>query len=80
MGVHSLDVKNDPFRPYEKGEELLGPKVPCLSVIGGLMYLANCTCPNIDFFCQLISHIQFRSNPKTLEWYKAYIALPPRNN
>ena len=24
MVVRSLDVKKDPFRPYEKGEELLG--------------------------------------------------------
>ena len=44
MVVRSLDVKKDPFRPCEKGEELLGPEVPYLSVIGALMYLANCTC------------------------------------
>ena len=25
MIVHSLDMKNDQFRPYEKGEELLSP-------------------------------------------------------
>ena len=41
--VRSLDVKKDLFRHCEKGEELLGPKVPYLSVIGTLMYLANCT-------------------------------------
>ena len=40
MVVLSLDVKKDPFRPCEKGEELLGPEVPYLSVIGALMYLA----------------------------------------
>ena len=27
MIVRSLDVKKDPFRPYEKGEELIGPEV-----------------------------------------------------
>ena len=43
MIVRSLDVKKDPFRPREKVEELLGPEVPYLSVIGALMYLANCT-------------------------------------
>jgi hypothetical protein len=28
MVVWSLDVKNDPFRPREDNEELLGPEVP----------------------------------------------------
>ena len=41
--ARSLEVKNDPFRPCEKDEELLGPEVPYLSAIGALMYLANCT-------------------------------------
>ena len=49
MIVHSLDVKNDSFCPCENGEELLGPEVPYLSVIGALMYLANCTQPDIVF-------------------------------
>ena len=49
MVVRSLDVKNDPFRPCEKGEELLGPEISYLSVIGALMYLANCSCPDIAF-------------------------------
>ena len=51
MVVRSLDVKKDPFRPCKKGEKLLGPEVPYLSVIGALMYLANYTRPNIVFFC-----------------------------
>ena len=80
MVVRSLDVKNDPFRPCEKGEELLGPEVPYLSAISALMYLVNCTRLDIAFSSQFISQVQFRSNPKTLEWYQAYIALPPRNN
>ena len=41
MVVRSLDVKNDPFRHCEKGEELLGLEVPYLSVIGALMTLAT---------------------------------------
>ena len=49
MVVRSLDVKNDPFRLYEKDEELLGPEVPYLSAIGALIYLANCIRPNILF-------------------------------
>ena len=39
MVVRSLDVKNGPFRPCEKDEELLGPKVPYLSAIGALCIL-----------------------------------------
>ena len=50
MVVRSLDVEKDPFRPCEKGEELLGPEVPYLSAINALMYLANCTRPDIAFF------------------------------
>ena len=49
MAVYSLDVKNDQFCPCEKGEELLGPKVPYLSVIYAHIYLADCTHPDIDF-------------------------------
>ena len=43
MVVRSLDVKKDPVRPYEKGEELLGPEVLYLSAIGALIYRATCT-------------------------------------
>jgi len=39
----ALDVDKDPFRPQEKDEELLGPEVPYLSVIGALVYLVNYT-------------------------------------
>ena len=49
MVVYSLNVENDPFPPCEKGEELLSPEVPYISVIGALMYLANCTHPDIAF-------------------------------
>jgi hypothetical protein len=48
MAVRSIDMKKDPFRPYEDGEEILGPKVLYLSVIGVIMYLANCTMPDIS--------------------------------
>ena len=55
MIVRSLDVKKDPFRHCERGEELLGPEVPYLSVIGALMYLANCTRPHIYFSFNLLA-------------------------
>ena len=54
MVVRTLDVKKDPFRPPEEGEELLGPEVPYLSAIGALMYLANCTRPDIAFSVNLL--------------------------
>ena len=59
MVVHSLDVKNDQFRPCEKGEELLGLEVPYLSAIGALMYLATCTCPDIIFHVNLLARYSY---------------------
>ena len=55
MIVRSLDVKNNSFRPCEKNEELLGSKVPYLSVIGALMYLVNCTHSDIVFYVNLLA-------------------------
>ena len=55
MVFRLLNVKNDPFRPCEKDEKLLGPEVPDLSAIGALMYLANCTRPDIVFFVNLLA-------------------------
>ena len=66
MVVRSLDVKNDPFRPCEKDEELLGPEVPYLSAIGALMYLANCIRPDIAFSVNLLS--RYSSAPTKRHW------------
>ena len=66
MVVHSLDVKNDPFRPCEKGKELLGLEVPYLNVIGALMYLANCTRPCIAFSVNLL--VRYSSIPTQRHW------------
>ena len=59
MVVRSLDVKKDPFRPCEKCEELLGPKVSYLSAIGALMYLATCTHPDIAFLANQLARYSF---------------------
>ena len=59
MVVRSLDVKNDPFRPCEKGEELLDHEVPYLSAIGALMYLTTCTHPYIAFPVNLLARYSF---------------------
>ena len=66
MVVRSLDVKNDPFRPCENGEELLGLDVPYLSTIHALMYLANCTHPDISFFVNLLA--RYSSVPTQRHW------------
>ena len=50
MVVRSLDMKKDPFRPYENGEELLGPKVPYLNAFGALMYFDNLSTYFFFFF------------------------------
>ena len=59
MVVRSLNVKNDPFRPFENGEELLDPEVPYLSAIGVLMYLATCTRLDIAFHVNPLARYSF---------------------
>ncbi|KAL5556337.1 hypothetical protein UlMin_038573 [Ulmus minor] len=66
MVVRSLNVENDPFRPCEDNEEIVGPEVPYLSAIGALMYLANCTRPNIAFAVNLLA--RFSSSPTRRHW------------
>ena len=66
MVVRSLDVKNDPFRPCEKGDELLGHEVPYLSVICALMYLANYTRSDIVFSVNLLA--RYNSAPTRKHW------------
>ena len=82
MIVRSLDVKNDPFHPCENGEELLGHKVPYLSVIGALMYFVNCTRQDIVFSVNLLVRYNSALTLRHLNGinYQAYITLPPRNN
>ena len=64
MVVRSLNVKNDPFRPCENCEDLLSPKVPYLSVIDALMYVANYTHPDIAFPVDLLARYSFASTQR----------------
>ena len=66
MIIRSLDVKKNPFRPREDNEEVLGPEVPYLSAIGALMYLPNCTCPDIAFAVNLLA--RYSSEPTKRHW------------
>ncbi|RVW67129.1 Valencene synthase [Vitis vinifera] len=47
-------------------ESLLGPEVPYLSAIGALMYLANCTRPDIAFSVNLLA--RYSSAPTRRHW------------
>ncbi|RVW45253.1 Retrovirus-related Pol polyprotein from transposon TNT 1-94 [Vitis vinifera] len=74
MVVRSLDVKKT-ISSLRKDEELLGPEVPYLSAIGALMYLANCTRPDIAFSVNLLA--RYSSAPTRRHWNDAgYLSDP----
>ncbi|GJZ24929.1 retrovirus-related pol polyprotein from transposon TNT 1-94 [Tanacetum coccineum] len=47
-------------------EDVLGPEVPYLSAIGALVYLTNCTRPDISFAVNLLA--RFSSSPTKRHW------------
>ncbi|KAM0982178.1 hypothetical protein ACFX2A_015435 [Malus domestica] len=55
MVVQTLDAKQDPFHPKEDKEEILEPEVLYLSAIGALLYLDQCTKPDISFLVNLLA-------------------------
>ena len=61
MIVRTIDPKKDPFRPLEDGEKILGPEIPYINAIGVLLYLAQCTRPDIAFSVNLLA--RFSSVP-----------------
>lgn len=52
--VHSLKPQKGLFQPRDKREAIWGLELSYLSVICTLMYLANCTKPNITFTVKLL--------------------------
>ncbi|KAM1348764.1 hypothetical protein COP2_003045 [Malus domestica] len=66
MVVQTLDAKRDLFHPKEDEEEILEPKVPYLSAIGALLYLAQCTRPDISFNVNLLS--RYSNVPTCRHW------------
>ncbi|CAH9079354.1 unnamed protein product [Cuscuta epithymum] len=68
MVVRSLNIHDDRFRPREDDEDILGPEVPYLSVIGSLLYLANSTRPDIAFYVNLLA--RYNSCPTRRHWNK----------
>jgi len=77
MVVQSLDLNKDPFRPRDEGEGILGPKVPYLSAIGALMYLANNTWPDIAFAVNLLA--RHNTIPTKRHWIGVKNILRYRN-
>ena len=66
MVVRSLEVDKDPFQPKEGDEKILGPEVPYLGAIRALMYLVNCTWPNIAFVVNLLA--RYSAAPTKRHW------------
>ena len=62
----SLDPKKDPFRPRDDDEDVLEAEVPYLSAIGALLYLAQCTRPDISFAVNLLA--RHSSAPTQRHW------------
>jgi hypothetical protein len=62
----SLHIDQDPYRPKEEGEEVLGVEYPYLSAIGALMYLANSTRPDIAFVVNLLA--RYSAGPTKRHW------------
>ena len=59
-------MDKDPFRPKGDDEEVLGPEVPYLSIVGALMYLANYTRPDIAFIVNLLA--RYSATPTRRYW------------
>ena len=68
MVVRTLDAKRDPFHPKEDEEEILEPEVPYLSAIGALLYLVQCSRPDISFAVNLLARYSNVAYTQTLEW------------
>ena len=59
MIVRSIDPEKDLLRPKDDNEEVLEAEVPYLSAIGALLYLAQCTRPDISFAVNLLARYSF---------------------
>jgi hypothetical protein len=66
MIVQSLEANKDPFRPKGEDEQDSRPEIAYLSAIGALMYLANCTRPDIAFAVNLLA--RYSAAPTRRHW------------
>ncbi|XP_070667497.1 secreted RxLR effector protein 161-like [Malus domestica] len=66
MVVRTLNAKRYPLHPNEDEEEILEPELPYLSAIGALLYLAQCTRPDISFAVNLLA--RYNNAPTRRHW------------
>ncbi|KAM2701565.1 hypothetical protein EV2_003381 [Malus domestica] len=76
MVIQTLNAKRDPFHSKEDGEEILEPEVPYLSVIGALLYLAQCTRPDISFVVNLLARYCNASTHRHRNGVKDFFRYP----
>ena len=57
---------DDPYRPCEEEEEILGEQYPYLAVVGALLYLATSTRPDISFAVSVLARHSAR--PTLRHW------------
>ena len=55
--VLSLDPEKDPLHLKDDDEDVLKAGVPYLSTIGALLYLTQCTRPDISFAVNLLAKV-----------------------
>jgi hypothetical protein len=66
MVVRTLNPESDVFGPRRDSEEVLPPEYPYREAIGGLMYLSNCSRPDIAFATNLLA--RFCQEPTKRHW------------
>lgn len=67
MVVRYIDSKNGSFLPKEIDEQILSPEVPYLNVIYTLIYLTQCTRPDVSFSSNLLAW--FSSESTRRHWH-----------
>jgi hypothetical protein len=66
MVVRNLKPESDVYGPRHGSEEVLSEKYPFREAIGGLMYLANCSRPDIAFAVSVLA--RYSSEPTKRHW------------
>ena len=66
MAVRTLKPESDIYGPRRGREEVLGDKYPYKPAIGALLYLANCSRPDIAFAVSVLA--RYASEPTKRHW------------
>ena len=67
MVVRSLHPEADVFGPRRESEKVLGSEYPYQKAIGALLYLANCSRPDIAFAVNVLA--RYTSHPTMRHWH-----------